>query len=89
MMICIGARIKAQSEYSTSIGSIDLVLEFPNLIYVIEVKFNKSPQEALEQIKNRRYYERFLHQGKSIILLGLDFKRKPSFFDIMYTAEKL
>jgi len=29
MMICIGAQIKVQSEYSTSLGSIDLVLEFP------------------------------------------------------------
>ena len=88
-MICIGARIKAQSEYSTSLGRIDLVLEFPKVIYVVEVKFNKSPEEALQQIKERRYYERFLSQDKSIILLGLSFKREPSNFDIAYVSEKL
>lgn len=89
MMICIGAGMKAQSEYSTSLGSIDLVLEFTNIIYVIEVKFNKPPQEALDQIKERRYYERFLHQGKSVILLGLAFKKEPSEFDITYVVEEL
>ena len=89
MMICFGARIKVQSEYSTSLGSIDLVLEFQKIIYVVEVKFNKSPQEALDQIKARRYYERFLNEGKSIILLGISFKKEPSIFDITYIAEKL
>jgi len=89
MMICIGAQIKVQSEYSTSLGSIDLVLEFSKIIYVIEVKFNKSPEEALEQIKARKYYERFLHEGKTVILLGLAFKKEPSNFDITYVVEKL
>jgi PD-(D/E)XK nuclease superfamily len=111
MMICIGAGIKAQSEYSTNIGSIDLMLEFPasakasagavrhsfsdggpNVIYVIEVKFNKPIEEAMEQIENRRYYERFLVQidrGKTIMLLGLVFKREPQNFDIIYALKKI
>ena len=89
MMICIGAGIKAQSEYSTNIGSIDLVLEFPKVIYIVEVKFNKPAEEALEQIHSRRYYERFLSQDKSIILLGLSFTREPISFDIAYVSEKL
>jgi len=89
MMICIGARIKAQSEYSTSLGSIDLVLEFQKVIYVIEVKFNDSAEAALQQIKDRRYYERFLDQDKPIILLGLAFKKEPSNFDITYVIEMI
>lgn len=89
MMICIGAGIKTQSEYSTSLGSIDLILEFEKLIYVVEVKFNKSAEEALEQIKERKYYERFIKENKQIILLGLAFKKEPSRFDIAYISEKL
>lgn len=89
MMICIGARIKAQSEYSTNIGSIDLVLEIEKLIYVIEIKFNKPAQEALEQIHSRKYYERFFDKGKTIILLGLAFKREPGLFDIEYVFEEM
>ena len=89
MMICIGAGIKAQSEYSTSHAQIDLVLEFPKIIHVIEVKFNKTAEEALAQIEERRYYERFIKEGKEIMLLGLAFKREPSVFDITYALKQL
>jgi Holliday junction resolvase-like predicted endonuclease len=81
--------IKAQSEYSTSDGRIDLVLELPNFIYIIEVKFGKKAEEALAQIEQKKYYERFLHQNKKIILLGLSFKREPSHFDITYAVKEL
>ena len=88
-MACTTAGIKAQSEYSTSHGRIDLIFDLPKMIYVVEIKFNKPPQEALEQIKTQRYYERFLMQQKPIILLGLAFKREPSIFDVTYAIEEL
>lgn len=89
IMICVGAEIKAHAEYSTSHGRIDLILELSKIIYVIEIKFNKSADEALAQIEERRYYERFVSQKKPIILLGLAFKREPQLFDITYTAKHL
>jgi Holliday junction resolvase-like predicted endonuclease len=81
--------IKAQSEYSTSDGRIDLVLELPKLIYIIEVKFGDKAKEALAQIEQKKYYERFLHQAKKIILLGLAFKREPKKFDVDYAMKEL
>jgi hypothetical protein len=81
--------IKAQSEYSTSDGRIDLVLELPKLIYIIEVKFGNKAQEALAQIEHKKYYERFLHQKKKIILLGLAFIREPGSFDVDYAVKEL
>lgn len=84
MMICVGAGIKAQAEYSTSFGRIDLVLEFLKIIYIIEVKFNETAKEAMMQIEDRRYYDRFMGSGKQIILLGMNFNRKPKSFDIEY-----
>lgn len=89
MMICIGAGIKAQSEYSTQLGRIDLVLEFLRVIYVIEIKFNQSAQEALTQIEERQYHTRFMVENKSIILLGLSFRREPQIFDISYAVKKI
>lgn len=89
MMMCIGAKIKAQSEYSTDHARIDLVIELPKTIYVIEVKFNKTAAEALAQIEKREYYARFLKEDKSVILLGLNFERKPSTFNITYAAKYL
>jgi len=88
-MICTTSGIKAQSEYSTDHGRIDLVLDLPNLLYVVEIKFNTTAEEALAQIEQRRYYDRFVHDGKSIILLGLAFNRQPGQFDVTYAAKKL
>lgn len=89
MMVCVSAGIKAQSEYSTSHGRIDLILDTPKMLYVIEVKFNQSAEEALQQIIERRYYERFLAEKKPIMLIGLAFKREPHNFDITYASKKL
>ncbi|HLJ31691.1 MAG TPA: AAA family ATPase [Candidatus Babeliales bacterium] len=90
MMVCVGAGIKAQSEYSISHGRIDLVLDFPEIIYVIEIKFNQSAEIALAQIEERRYYERFMiNNNKHIMLLGLAFKREPHNFDVTYALKKI
>lgn len=83
------AGLKAQSEYSTSDGRIDLILELSTLIYIIEVKFNKKAKEALAQIEQKKYYERFLSQKKKIILVGLSFTREPGYFDIAYAVKEL
>lgn len=89
IMICIGAGLKAHAEYSTQLGRIDLIIELPQKIYVIEIKFNTSAQKALDQIKKRKYYERFMAENKIIILFGLAFKRKPQIFTITYAVERL
>jgi len=88
-MLCTVAGIKAQSEYSTDHGRIDLVLDLPNVLYVAEIKFNKPANEALAQIEERKYYERFLHCDKPIVLLGIAFRREPKKFEIAYVAKKL
>jgi len=88
-MVCDATGIKVQSEYSISHGRIDLKLEIPNLIYVIEIKFNKNAQEALQQIEDMKYYEPFVKEGKPIVLLGLSFHRSPKYFDITYKEKRL
>jgi hypothetical protein len=86
---CSAAGIKAQSEYSTSHGRIDLIMELPQCLYVAEIKFNSSASSALEQIDERRYYERFSSEQKPITLLGLAFHRKPQEFTITYAVKQL
>lgn len=87
MMICIGAGIKAQSEFSTEHGRIDLVIEFEHILYIIEIKFNDTAENAFAQIEERKYYQRFLACRKQIILLGVSFIRKPHNFDIKYVEK--
>lgn len=81
--------IDAQSQFTTSHGRADIVLTMPKRLYVIEVKLNKEAQLALKQIKDSRYYEAFLGQGKPIVLLGISFSRKAKHFDITYAVEEI
>lgn len=81
--------IKAQSEYSTSHGRIDLVLELPEIIYIIETKLNESADAALAQIEERKYYEPFTLYHKKIVLLGLAFTRLPKHFDITFALKTM
>jgi len=85
--MCLGAGIKHHAEYSTSHGRIDLVLELPKVLYVIEIKFNDTAENALAQIEERRYYERFIVENKPLVLLGLAFKREPHNFEIAYAMK--
>lgn len=79
--------LKSESEISTSQGRIDLVVEVATYIYIMEIKFNDSPDRALAQIEERRYFEKFLYAGKKIILVGLSFNRQPNKFDITYAVK--
>ncbi len=88
-MICVSSGMKAQAEYSTILGSIDLILDSSSIFYIIEIKFNKSAKTALKQIEERKYYEKFMVQNKPIILLGLSFKRKPNDFKVDYALKNL
>jgi hypothetical protein len=65
--------VAVDPEVVTNLGRADLVVTFPKLVYVIELKFNKSVQEALAQIQNKKYYEKYENTSKKITLLGINF----------------
>ena len=56
-------------EQHTSKGRIDITMETDDAIYVMELKFGKTAQEALEQIESKHY-------GKEIIKVGMSFNIK-------------
>lgn len=59
-LLCIILGFETSCEVATSKGRINLVLNAEKYIYVIELKFDKSSSVALEQIKSRKYYEKYL-----------------------------
>ncbi len=65
--------MEMQSEVVTDKGRIDLVLTTKTHIYIFELKLRQKPEDALKQIEERGYYERFLMQGKKIVLVGVAF----------------
>ena len=65
--------LSPHSEVQTHTGRIDTVVEMKNHIFIFEYKFNKTAQEALNQIEEKRYYAPYLNSGKQIILIGISF----------------
>lgn len=66
---------KTRLEDYTSIGRIDLDIELKDKVYIFEFKYGQSAVVALKQIKDNRYFEKFLNLGKKIVLVGLSFSQ--------------
>ena len=65
--------IPVKSEESTSIGSMDIFFELDEGFYILELKYRKSAQHALNQINQKKYYYNYLNKDKSIFLIGINF----------------
>ncbi len=60
-------------EVRTNEGRIDAAIETDRHVYIIEFKRNGSAEMALEQIREKRYAEKFLGGGKPVTLVGVNF----------------
>jgi Holliday junction resolvase-like predicted endonuclease len=83
-----GLGMKVNVEESTNKGKIDLVLENDKRIYIIEFKVFKNENEkgsALKQIREKKYYEKFLCKEKELYLIGIEFdEREKNVSNIVY-----
>ncbi len=66
--------IELIGEDVTNRGRIDLTIKMPNSIIIIEFKVDGS--EALAQIKEKKYYEKYLESKLPIYLVGVAFDTK-------------
>lgn len=64
------------TEYRTSNGRIDMVVQTNDYVYVMEFKINSTAQAALEQIEEKGYAEPFRITGKKIFKIGANFDTK-------------
>ena len=71
IFMLLGISITAESK--TNQGRIDAVATNEDFVFVFEFKLDKSKETALEQIKNRDYYRRYMNSGKKIFLVGVNF----------------
>ena len=63
-------------EQHTAKGRIEITMETADTIYVMELKFNKSAEEALAQIEAKHYADAFKMSGKKVVKIGLNFSVK-------------
>ena len=62
-----------ESEVNTNDGRLDCVVKTPTHIYVIEFKLDKSADEALQQIKDKGYAEKYRTDPRPKVLVGVNF----------------
>ena len=65
--------VDARPEWHTSQGRIDLLLRMRNCIYIIELKRDGTPDEALAQIEEKDYARQFAGDPRPVIKLGVTF----------------
>lgn len=68
----VGLRIEA--EVKTNKGRIDAVVQTAERIYIFEFKLFDTAEEALAQIKEKGYAEKYAQSGKTILLIGAEFE---------------
>ncbi|AEX85575.1 Protein of unknown function (DUF1703)/Predicted AAA-ATPase [Marinitoga piezophila KA3] len=84
--IIASAGIDVKAEELTNLGRSDLVIDFEDRIYLFEIKLDQSAEEALKQIKEMKYYEKYA--GKEIYLIGMNINSEKRNIE-NYIIEKL
>ena len=74
VLTSFSADISANQE--TALGKSDLILRMPKTIYVIELKYDRSTDSALDQIDDRDYVSAVLDTNKRIVKLAIKFSSK-------------
>lgn len=70
------------AEDITNKGRADLTLKFPgnDKVYIFEFKVieedKANSKKPLEQIKSKRYFEKYIDAGRKIFLIGVEFSKK-------------
>lgn len=72
-MILSASGATVQTEVLSSIGRLDIIVEFSDLLYIIELKCDQNSEIAIKQIIEKRYYEKYMSGDKSIYLIGINF----------------
>lgn len=67
---------QVQVERHTSNGRIDVLIQTGKYVYIIELKRDKDPEDALDQIDEKGYDWPFLAGGRKVFKIGANFSTK-------------
>lgn len=89
-MICVLFGQRPAAEIATEEGFMDLLLEGKTKTFVIEFKRNSTPEIALKQIEEKRYWEPYpILQNKKIVLAGITFNTTPEGTIVLWETKDL
>ncbi|MDN0080413.1 ATP-binding protein [Bacteroides gallinaceum] len=76
-----------QVEQATSQGRIDITIQTKDYIYIIELKLDKTAEEALRQIKDNHYALPFQTDKRKLYLIGVNFSSETRTVEKWVTEE--
>jgi hypothetical protein len=62
-----------RAEDTTNKGRVDMALIGPEQIFLLEFKVDLPAEDALHQIKTKRYFDKYRAEHKPIYLIGIHF----------------
>ncbi len=65
--------LRTEVEYRTSDGRIDILVRTPDYVYIMELKYDKTAEEALEQIKRKEYALPWTVDHRTVIAIGINY----------------
>ena len=65
--------INVNGEVKTNEGRIDMVVDLPDDIYIVEFKLDRPASEAMEQIRGKDYAGKYALSKKRVTLVGISF----------------
>ena len=75
------------TEGTTSDGRIDILVEAPRFIYIIEIKINDTAEAALQQIEDKGYARRFAGDNRRLFKIGVRFSTENRCIDSWKLAD--
>ena len=81
-------KFRVKTEVKTNKGRMDAVVETADRIYIFEFKLDQSAQVAIDQIKEKEYYQKYLLDKKELVLVGVNFDSKAGNVDDWKVLER-
>ncbi|MBS1988815.1 AAA family ATPase [Candidatus Dependentiae bacterium] len=89
-MVCVLFGRRPPTEVATEEGFMDLLLEGTKYTFVIEFKRNSTPEIALKQIEEKRYWEPYeILKTKKVILAGITFNQTSDGIAVLHKTKEL
>ena len=79
VFMLLGISITAES--NTNQGRIDAVAANGDYVFVFEFKLDKSAEIAMEQLRTRDYFRRYMNSEKRVFLIGVNFDKEVGQID--------
>ncbi len=68
-------------ERHTTNGRMDILLQTPQYIYILELKINQSAEVALQQIEDKGYARPFINDNRQLFKIGVNFSTETKLID--------